>query len=233
MESDKKKNAMERTLKQVKDEIAMASKQLQSLGDSIEVKKQELTQINNLLKDNKKTVLSFIDSTAATFSGQIIKIKDAISQRKYLNKTIKALEKSKLAIEIEIIEKQKETFKATGLGFIESGIKEVSASLDDLIKKENLTELQIFKLKREEANLLYSTKKLKTEKVTSEQALKVLEIEARTIEKKREANLKELAREQVKVRSIRNAERDIQAMRRRFTDEYKKVYKSKPRRNTI
>ena len=233
MESEKKKNAMQRTVVSLKAEIKMLGQEIERLDNVIVKKQSTIKELDESLKENKDTMLSFADSATTTFSGQITKIKDAISQRNLINHSIKALEKSKLAVEIEIAEKKQKTFKSTGLGFIQSAIKEVGNSLNSLTKKENDTKVQILKLKREEANLFNSTVKLKTEKVTSEQTLKILEVEAKTIEKKREANLKELAREQVKVRSIRNAERDIQAMRRRLTDEYKKVYKSNPRRSII
>jgi len=230
---EKKAIAYERTLVSLKADIKRAGEEIQRLDGLIAERKQQLHALHVNLADKKTDIVAFKESSATILHTKVSTIKDAISQRNQINRSIKELERAKVAVEAEIAEKQKQTFVPTGIPLINQALLEVKKQFEILTKATQTEIEKKNKLQSEVANLEDVTRRLASEKKKAEATTTVLLVEADELNKRREAVLKELAREEAKTKAIRNHERDIQAMRRRLTDEYKKVYKSKPRRSTI
>lgn len=217
----------------VKADIAVTSQEIKRLDEVKQERLKELRELDTLLNDKRKSVSSFVDSSADVFNKGIESVKGAISQRKKIEENINKLEKAKAAVEVEIAERQKKTFVNTGLQFVNQAIVQVKKELDVLTKATKKKEDMHRRLEREIANLEVTNIKLAEEKKAGKSAVKALVVQAKEAEQRRSDVLRELAKEEAKARSIRKYERDITVMRKRLTDEYKKVYKSKSRRSTI
>lgn len=225
--------AMERTLRSVKSDIAFYSQELKEVMGKIEAAKKDLQTVLSKLQSERSKVTDFIDSTADVFQGKIKDVKDAISQRKEVEKTIKGLEQAKHILEIEIAERKGQKVYLPGAGLVQQVLDEAKRTLE-VIENKTQTEAQMkSRLEKENASLLDANNRIKTERKASEDLVKALEVEAKQIEVKRIAHSKKLAEEQAKARAIRMYERDLKVMHKRLTDEYQKAYKNRGRRSTI
>lgn len=232
-EKQKKANALERTLVSVKRDLALVSQQFKDLDVKIAERRKELAALDVQLDQKRSTVAAFSDSTADIFNKNVSSIKDAVSQRKHITKSINELEKARSFVEAEIAERRKETIKVPSITFVNQALSQVKKQFDNLTKETIATEDKKNALLREIANLEYARGKLKDDSTANQQIVVALQTQASAITRERDANLKELAREETKTKALRAKERDIRVMHKRLTDEYKKVYNSKRRRSTM
>lgn len=230
---DKQAQSFERALTEVKADVKFYSQKLNDVLSKIQTAKADLHTVLKRLKSERNKVTNFIDNTADVFQEKVKDVKDVISQRKQVEKTIKDLEKSKHILEIEIAERRGQKVYLPGAGLVQQVLDEAKRTLE-VIEQKTQTEAQMkSRLEKENASLLDANQRIKTERKANEDLVKALEVEAKQIEAKRIAHNKKLAEERAKARAIRMYERDLKVMHKRLTDEYQKAYKSRGRRSTI
>ena len=214
--------ALERTLVDVKGEIADASKELKSYGEKIEERKKELRQLGERLSTERLAIKSLSNSASDIFNKNINSVKEAISQRKVVNKTIKDLENTRFLIEKTIAEKKKEEVRLPGHGLVKQVIVRAQKLLNHLEQETAQKEKVSENLTRENSNLSDANRRLKLVKTETQDLVMQAKQELAEIEVKRKAHYKKIAEEEAKLARIKKYERDIRIMHKRIQDKYKK-----------
>jgi len=227
---DKPIKALERSLKNVKSDIALFSQELKRLDETIMQRRRDIKALDETLAGRRSVVAQFTESASDILNKEINHVRNVIAQRKFIGEQLRQLQKAKIAVELEIAENKNTTPVVPELKIVNQLIGYVKKSLDDLTKKNENEEARQLRLKREVASIEDAERRIKAQKKITEANLKVAQVQLTQAEKEYDARTKALAKESVKLNLIRQNERDTNALKRRLTDAYKKVYDSKPRR---
>lgn len=228
-----KAKSLDRTLTEVKADIARAGTTLEVINTEIANKKKELQKLQDELEQKRDTVVGFENAASDIINDKVKSVHKAITQRNSVDKSIKQLEKARTTLEVQIAEQRKEAEKTPRFDLVNQVIEQARETLQDLEREVSAQTDAKQRLEQSVATLEETKTDITKERAATDEYLKVLREEERQLTKKRDENRKALAYEQAKLKSIRTKEKDVNVLFARAQKAYGKTRNRPSRRSTI
>lgn len=216
--------AIKRDVQKAQDTLALVLQQ-------IEERNEEKRVLDAVLDEKRSLVARFEDMMLGVFFRRDTEKQEKERYIVKLDSTIKNLEDARDLLNAEVSLRKNEVPESEGSVLVQSLIDELHPILDKLLNNIDVSEAEVKALADKKSALQEATKNLAVTAEEHEQKIADAKVELEAINKKRDAVLKEMAREKNQLKVIRQRERDSSAMHRRLSDEYIKVYATLPRRN--